>query len=208
MSRGTRLAGVAVVALLAACTPEASEGPTPVPETPTMTSQSPSPTPSPTPSPSPNPTEVQSFPPPPADETEEEAAIREGWMNYWRTFDRYIKNGSLLDLSEARLVTVPGSSESTQILDIIAAYRERGVVAVGDRQFRDLKISDSTNQEGVRTAVVSYCHDSKLLALVDVQTGEPSDIPSIATMREQAMLEQGADSVWRVASIKNEVATC
>ena len=213
MKLRTIVVTAAVAAVMVACSPSGSETPNPTPETPPpMTTdvitptRSPTPTPSSTPSPSP--TVIQSFPPPPAGETEEQAAIREGWMNYWIVFDRYLKDESATDLSAAKIVTVPGSEESSHMLDIIGAYRDKEVKAVGDRQFRDVKISPRTEQDGVFSAVVSYCHDSTELTLVDSISGEPSEIPPIATMTERVNLERGNDGLWRVASLKNETAPC
>lgn len=200
---------VAAAALVSACVPDGTETPMPTPETPpTTTTTTSAPPSSPSPEPTTSSSAIESFPPPPADETEEQAAIRQGWMDYWKVFDSYIKRTSKEDLSEARQVTVPGSSESTQMLDIIVAYRDRGLIAVGDREFRDVVIDSLVEEDGTQSAIVFYCHDGTGLTLVDAKTEERAEIPSIDTLREQSMLQRGEDGVWRVASIRNEVTSC
>lgn len=214
------LARVVVMALIAvaagACTaePESPASPTAGPvvsESPSTRVPSPSPTPSsslePTPAASPSPTAFQSFPPPPPNETDEQAAIREGWEAYNHTLDKFLRDPTLTDLTETQYVTT--GDESIRIIDEIALTREAKVRVEGDMLFRDVEIGEVVaNGDGERRAVVTYCFDPSHQRAVHIDTGEPYSNPRTTTLEARDTVEQGKDGIWRVALHENLEAPC
>lgn len=203
---------LAAVVLLAACTPAGGEEPTPSPDpTPTVTSPAPpSPTPSPEPTteePSPTPTEIQSFPPAPEGESDEIAAIREGWEEYNRVKEKFAKDPTLKDLTETQYVTTGFAAQ--MIIEQISSLRKDNLRVVGDRIWRDVTITEpSTNADGVTIATVTACYDPTHAYAVDIDTEEPSKERLTKTLRETLLMEQGADKIWRVADYDNESEEC
>ncbi len=202
----------AVAAVMVACSPSGSETPNPTPETPPpMTTDVITPTrsPTPTPSPSPSPTVIQSFPPPPAGETEEQAAIRDGWMHYWKVYDKFTQNPYVTDFTETQLVTVSGSDQARVILDELQDLREHGWKIEGDHVLRGYVVSTPPSVQGeIRSVIVTYCYDGRNKRLIDAETGVEVPTTAAETYMETAWLEQGADEVWRVALIGNEAKPC
>ncbi len=218
MKLRTIVVTAAVAAVMVACSPSGSETPNPTPETPPSTttevitpkqSSTPTPSPSPTPTPSPSPTVIQSFPPPPAGETEEQAAIREGWMAYWKVYDKFTQDPYVTDFTETQLVTVSGSDQARIILDELQDIREHGWRIQGDHVLREYVVSTPPSVQGeIRSVIITYCYDGRNKRLVDAETGVEVQTTAADTYVETAWLEQGADNVWRVALIGNEAKPC
>lgn len=213
------LARVVVMALIAvaagACTaePESPASPTAGPvvsESPSTRVPSPSPTPSPslepTPAASPSPTAFQSFPPPPPNETDEQAAIREGWEAYNHTLDKFLRDPNLTDLTETQYVTT--GDESIRIIDEIQAARSGNVHLGGHLLFRDVTYGVPEEIEGVRQATITYCNDAAHLVVLDSNTDEPITDQSADSFLAHDRLVQGTDGKWRVAEHLTEDVRC
>ncbi|MDO5736304.1 MAG: hypothetical protein Q4P15_07500 [Propionibacteriaceae bacterium] len=152
---------------------------------------------------------MESFPPPPDDETAEQAAIREGWMNYWKVYDKFTADPFVTDFTETQLVTVSGSDQARVILDVLQRLREGGWKVVGSHIFRDYRVLEGPSDSGdVSTAIVSYCYDGRQKRLVDALTGADVETTAADTYVETAKLEKGLDGIWRVSLIGNEALTC
>lgn len=196
---------LAMVIPLAACTPE-DPAPTPPTTTPVTTSATPTTTPSPSPTTSPSPT--ASFPTPAESEAEAAAAIRAGWEKYWTVLDKYGADPTLTDLQETQTVTV-GEAADTLPNEIIE-LREANLKMVGCRTFRDVLIGEPVaNADGVTVAEVTYCRDDSGVDLVDITTGEPSGRkPEVLTFKGVATMELLPDGIWRLATKRDETASC
>lgn len=203
----------AVLLALTACTPE-SEPTEPTSPAPTTATTAPNPGPessSPIPSeePTPTPTEVESYPPPSADETDEQAAIREGWENYREVSEKYAKDPSLKDWTETQYVTT--GFEAQNIIETISRLREANLKLVGDTVYTMVEVGEpETNAEGVTIAIVTSCLDptASERAVVDIDTGEPADTQLTQSVLETVTMELGADNIWRAADYRNEGETC
>lgn len=212
----TTVASLAVSALLlAGCTNGTTpETPSPEPTAVTTTSAAPSPTPTnktPTPEPSPSPTEVDSFPDDTSGDTPEQAEIRAGWENYYRTVDKFLRDPELNDLTETQHVTT--GQAATDVIRGISTMRGNNLKRTGDIIYRDAVISAAeTNADGVTIAVVDYCMDPRNMLLVDIDTGEPGS-PDVALQPEQTLkakvtMEKMPDGSWRAALSETEPAPC
>ncbi|WP_147454082.1 hypothetical protein [Tessaracoccus antarcticus] len=204
---------LASVIIVSACSPTGALTPTSVPETPPRTtsiSQSPTitETSTPTATPTPSPSVFESFPPPPADETPEQAAIRQGWMNYWVVVDTFSKNPIASDYSKTQEVTVSQSEQSKAILDDIAHLRDNGWKVVGDQVLRQLTIGTPKVSGSMKTVELTYCYDGTHRKVVSAETGIDAKIDSPDFLKEQALFEEGQDGIWRASSILNRRESC
>lgn len=206
----TALVGTALLA--AACTP--SEPEAPVEPTPTVAESSSEPEPAPSssaPEPSPSPSPVQSFPAADAEETEEQAAIREGWEKYEAELDRYMKDPELTDLTALQATTT--GQESIDAVNEIVDMRMEGVVREGDISFRNLQIHEpEVNDSGVNVAVLEVCKDFTQQRQVDAETGEPIEAEEgqvfAETVQARLTMEQLPAGNWVVAGGEWEQKQC
>lgn len=202
-----------VLALAVGCTgsdPEPTEtvASTPV-ATATTASATPSRTLSPQPSqtPSPSPTVHESFPAPPSTETPEQAAIRAAVIEYWRVYEKFTTDSSLTDYSETQRVTT--GDRKVRIIEAITRLRDQSQETRGSRTFRNLVIAaPTTGQSGTQQTVVTYCVDPSGISVVDSDTEEVIHEGGDVTLLEQMTLEQGADGIWRVLDIANQMVDC
>ena len=189
--------------LLVGCTPSV---PGPSPSTPSPSAVSPTPSLSPSLSPSPSPTVVESFPPAPGAESGEIADIRAGWEAYESTRDMYFRDLDFDDDFYALAVVTTGSETGYSVADIASA-REKGIEQRGDAIFRDVVIGvPETGSDGVRSAIVSYCHDPSRLGLVNTSTGE--SVPRSRTLKAQVTMQLMPDGSWRAAGYESEFKPC
>ncbi len=208
--------GALVSLLLTACTGSGEAGesvsPTSTPQFPTALTPFPTSTPFPTdtPAPTPTPTGFPSFPPAPADEDDTTTAIRAGFEAYWQAYDAAMKDPLNEELAKAaQQATEPGSEEAELIVQSIQLSRDRDGRAVGMLAIRDVEIAArETNDDGRRTATVTYCLDSTGVSLVSISTGEKLDVTPIPTLLETMTLTEGKDGIWRVSLMRNKEATC
>ena len=203
---------LAMMLAATACTSEPGPEPTLTP-TPTLTaSPSPSatepesPTPSPEPDPTPSPTAFQSFPPPPQGETEEQAAIRQGWEAYNHTLDKFLRDPSLTDLTETQYVTT--GEEQNRIMDEIALTREANIHIGGHQLFRDVTFGEVVEIDGVRQATISYCFDPAHQVVFDSANNQPVADSGAETFLVHDRMMLRPDSSWRVAEHRTEDVRC
>ncbi len=193
---------LACLVLLVGCT---STTPSPPSSSlPSTASLTPSPTPSP--SPSPSPTAVESFPPAPPSESGEVADIRAGWEAYESTRDMYYRDPDLKDDFYALSIVTTGG-ETSRAVGAIAKAREMNLKQRGHATFREVVIDDPTTDEnGVRRAVVHYCSDPVRLDMVDTKTGE--SVPRSKTLAAQVTMELVPDGSWRASDYASKFEPC
>ncbi len=211
MKLRTIVVTAAVAVVMVACSPTGSETPNPTRETPPSTTTeviTPKQSSTPTPSPTPSPTVIQSFPPPAVGETEEQAAIREGWMNYWKVLDKFVKEPQISDFNETQEVTVAESEQSKAILDEIQYLKDRNWRVVGHQVLRDFVVDVQQTNGPQQTATVTYCYDGSQRQVVANDTGQKVEADPPEFLLETALFEKGLDGIWRVSSISNEAAKC
>ena len=189
--------------LLVGCTPSV---PGPSPSAPSPSAVSPTPSLSPSLSPSPSPTVVESFPPAPASESGEIADIRAGWEAYESTRDMYYRDPDLKDDFYALSIVTTGG-ETSRAVGAIAKAREMNLKQRGHATFREVVIDDPTTDEnGVRRAVVHYCSDPVRLDMVDTKTGE--SVPRSKTLAAQVTMELVPDGSWRASDYASKFEPC
>lgn len=210
MSTRNKVVGALVAALLlGGCTGTDEPSPSPTPSESHSVSPMPTPSANPTsqtPPPEPSPTAIESFPPPPEGETEEQAAIREGWEAYRTTDDRYAKDPDLNDWSDMESVTT--GIEAQRSIERIMELRELNLKMTGDSVFRDVVIGNVETTNGIRSADVSSCLDPSNQVVVNIDTDEPSAHQNENSLLETVTMDLGSDGVWRAALYKNEIAEC
>ncbi|MHA7861512.1 hypothetical protein ACX1DX_09090 [Tessaracoccus sp. Y36] len=201
------MAAVAGAALLVGCTAGAVESPEPEVER-TMVSASPSMSPSvsvsPSASPSPSPTTFESYPGELPTEDTESAAIIAGWQEYQRVLAKYLADPEgYTDFSETQYVTT--GDQSNHILRDVELHRENKIRSLGGIAFAGLTLGDVTETPGgARQAELSYCLDRSGMK-VETYSGDEYPTSELAPrFRETAVMEEGADGVWRVSLIRND----
>ena len=194
------LVPLAVLALVAGCTPDvAPTGSPSVFPSPTVSASA-------SPTPSPSPSAVESFPPAPATESPEQAAIRAAWMEYWRVYEKFAADPSLSDLTETQQVTT-GEAQNV-ILDAIGQLRDDNTAFLGGWQFRDVIVAvPSDGGSGEPTSELTYCVDRSRMRLENTETGVVSE-QSLPSLRETALMKQGKDGRWRLAERRNQEEAC
>lgn len=163
----------------------------------------------PTSSPSSSASAFQSYPAGLPTDGPEVAAIIEGWLEYQRVRQKFLRDPEgFSDFTEAHLVAT-GEHENG-IVDNVQLYRENRIRSLGGVSFHDVVVGESSaTGEGGRSQVdLAYCVD-RSKAVVVTYDGDvfPTDhlIPRFV---EVTTMEQGADGLWRVARIRNGDEAC
>lgn len=152
----------------------------------------------------------ESFPPAPAEESEEVAAIREGWEEYEREDDRFRKDSSLSDFSS--LVQTTTGVRTERAISSIRSWREAGVIRVGDLSFRDLAIeAPRQGASGEWQARLTVCKDFTKQQRVVEATGKEYRVEgkeNVATMRGHYTMQRTDDGRWVVADVEGQAEPC
>jgi len=189
------------VVLLVGCAGDGEGGESGSPEPTAVTTSSP--VASPTPSTSPSPTGIASFPSDLPTTSADNAAIIEGWQEYWRVYAKFTSApNDYTDFSEVSYVTT--DERGRIFLNVLTYMRENDLKNVGGHVFRDVRVE--VVDEGV--AEVRYCLDTRLVDVRHADTDEPFENGVADTYDETATLHLGKDGIWRVAKIRDEEMKC
>ncbi|HMS36349.1 MAG TPA: hypothetical protein PKA93_04235 [Arachnia sp.] len=105
------------------------------------------------------------------------------------------------------LANVTTGLETGRAMDGIMAAREMNLMQRGEAIFRNVEIGKpKTDAEGIRSAVVSYCHDPSQLDVVDVSTGDP--VQRTKTLAARVTMQLFPDESWRAARDTSEFEPC
>ncbi len=133
--------------------------------------------------------------------------VRAGWEAYESARDMYYRDPELTDWGALEAVTFGG--ETSRAIGAIATARDMNLKQRGDSIFRDVVVGEpKTDSSGVRSSVVSYCHDPTRLDLVDTSTGEPVERTLADTVVASATMQLVPDGSWRVAKLESRFELC
>lgn len=132
-------------------------------------------------------------------ESGDRAAVRAGWLEYWRVYDKFTRDPTLTDLSETQYVTT--GEMSSVIVRAIRTYREQGLRSAGGIRFSKISVGTPTAGDSARSAIITYCTDNAEYKVY--KDGKPFDVEKFV-LRETATMLEGEDGKWRVAQIRNE----
>ena len=190
-----------VLATAAACTP--SETPTPelTTSSPAPTTVAPSPTPTvtseaPSQSPSPSPTSTLS----PEQEAAQAAAVE-----YFRALNavRSDPDADFQPLADATTTEFMGG-----VAQVIAGYRERGLLQVGENTYSYGDIGPAVEAGGIRSVQVEVCADSSASDMVDA-AGQSAVSPDVSRYHLYQLDVVQVGQGWRVNGGPSEaVGSC
>ncbi len=197
MNRTTAPAVLIALALLSACTPNATESPTPTSSvsSPATVSPSTSSTPS---SVSPSPTPTSTLDP------DQEAALA-AVVEYFR-----VLNAVRSDLDEdfQQVADLTTGSYTSAIAEVVNNYRSIGAVQVGENDYTYENVGPVTETEGVRSVEVQVCSDSADSDMVDAD-GESVLDPDRGRFIETWFDVIEANGGWKInGGQSEEVGSC
>lgn len=89
----------------------------------------------------------------------------------------------------------------------IADLKDRRIRLDGTATYRSWSVSQVETKNKAREITITYCSDNKKVLAFNIDTGAPHPVPHLVLLNHTVMRE-GKDRVWRVASGRNNEATC
>ncbi len=139
-------------------------------------------------------------------ESGDRAAVRAGWLEYWRVYDKFASDpAKYADMTE--LGRVAADDALTVAIREINELRQDGWRSRGGLRFSSVTVSDPVSVGGERTATVTYCIDTSELVVIDRQ-GKPVEQEGWR-LQETATMREGGDKIWRMVQVRNvKVGQC